>query len=741
MTSTVNQHAQGSCDYCGLPLAHFAAFASVAEDAGPQYCCIGCSFAAKITSETGNAGEERLAMTKLGLAIFFAMSVMVFSLLLWSEQDAQRDNSTEMALAAPFYDIARYLSLLFSVPVLFLLGAPVMENAAREARHGKFSTDLLLAAGVIASFGFSAYHVFIGEGHVYFEVACAILVAVTLGKWLEAHCKRRMTESLGALAKLLPSQVHRVDEDGNVSDITLSEVRAGETLRVFGGERIAVDGEILSGQSLIDEQVLTGESEPVLKARGNQVLAGALNLEGELLIRSSVAGGQGAIKRIVDAVTAAAHAKCKPQILAERISAWFIPSVSALAVLTFLFHGWMGGLYPAISNSLCVILIACPCALGLATPLAIWAGIGRASREQILVREGDALCELGDIQVVAFDKTGTLTTGASLAETRIQDLAWSEPEVASIAKRLAQGSRHLYSQALAAEFANAAACEVENLRMVVGYGIAATLSHTQEIAVLGSRRFLLESGCRIDRELSEKLDLAEAQGLGISLLGIDQSIVASFYFTEKLRPDSAAAVAQLKERGISVTILSGDHQRRVANIAERLGVPYQSSLLPEEKLEAIDRLRSRYGCVAMVGDGVNDAPALAAADVGIALGCGADVSRETADICLLGNQLCRVAQAIEIGKQTRQTVRWNLVWTFAYNLLGISLAVSGRLHPAVAAGAMVASSLMVVIQSLRLANLEFPKANDDASTPMLETKGALSSEHNDVPLLQSSSAA
>lgn len=732
--------AEGACDYCGLPVPGYVA-AAPSEEHEPQYCCIGCSFAAKITSESGTAGEERLAMTKLGLAVFFAMSVMVFSLLLWSEQDSQRDHSNELALSSSFYDIARYLSLLFSIPVMFLLGAPVIENAVREVKRGKLSTDLLLAAGVVASFGYSAYHVFVGLGHVYFEVACAILVAVTLGKWLEAHCKRQMTESIAALAKLLPSTVHRVDESGQESEAALAEVRVGELLRVFGGERIAVDGEILRGESLIDEQVLTGESEPVCKGQGQRVFAGALNLDGELLIRSTVAGGQGAIQRIVDAVTEAARAKCKPQLLAERISAWFLPAVMILSLAAFGGHYFYGGLYAGISNALCVVLIACPCALGLATPLAIWAGIGRASREQILVREGDALCSLGDIKVVAFDKTGTLTTGATLKEMTVLDHGYSEAAIASIARRITEGSRHLYSQAIAAEFIEAAPCEMENARTVMGRGMIATLADSKEAAVLGSRRLLLESGCRIAPDLSAQLDLAEAQGLGISLLGIGRSVVASFYFTESLRADAASSITSLRDQGIQVSILSGDHEQRVANIAERLGVPFQAGLLPEEKLAVIGQLRSKHGKVAMVGDGVNDAPALAAADVGIALGCGADVSRDAAAVCLLGNQLSRVGQAIEIGIQTRKTVRWNLLWTFVYNVLGISLAVAGRLHPAVAAGAMVASSLMVVIQSLRLSHLEFV---DLKSEQVADAGADLHSDslHRDhSPLLESSSAA
>lgn len=706
MTRGTQPERERGCDYCGLPLP--GGRAPSEETSGPQYCCLGCSFAAKITAESGEAGEERLAMTKLGLAVFFAMSVMVFSLLLWSEGKAQQGPGGEIALASSFYDVARYLSLLFSIPVLFLLGPPVVENALRETLRGKLNTDVLLAAGVLASFGYSAYHVFIGEGHVYFEVACAILVAVTLGKWLEAHCKRQMTESLSALAKLLPSRVQVLDESGLATEKKLEEVAAGEVIRIPPGERVAVDGEILRGEGLLDEQILTGESEPASRGPGDRVLAGALNLDGELVIRSLVAGGQGAIQRIVDAVTAAARAKSKPQILAEKIAGRFLPLVILLSGLTLAYHGYYGGFYAGVSNALCVVLIACPCALGLATPLAIWAGIGRASREQILVREGDALCQLGNVRAIAFDKTGTLTTGASLVETHFHGDAQEEEHCRAIAKRLAASSQHLYCQTLRSTFAAAEEYELDDLRVAYGRGVSARDPLSGDEVRLGSRRFLRESGCEIPTEVDRQIDQTEAEGIGVSLLAIGRRPVATFLFSEKLREGAEEAIRSLREEGVELVLLSGDHPQRVAKIADRLGLRYQASMLPEEKLAALTELRKKYGPTAMVGDGVNDAPALSAADVGIALGCGADVSREAAAVCLLGNQLRRVADAIELGRQTQRTVRWNLIWTFAYNAAGISLAMTGRLHPAVAAVAMVASSLMVVIQSLRLANLEFP---------------------------------
>jgi heavy metal translocating P-type ATPase len=720
MSSLVNHQQQRTCDYCGLPLPGGALKrAAGAEDAiasesiaiEKEYCCIGCSFAASITSESGDAGEERMAMTKLGLAVFFAMSVMVFSLLLWSQGESIVGETADARLASLFYSIARYLSLLFSIPVIFLLGAPVLENAVGNVLRGRLSTDLLLAVGVAASFGYSAYHVFLGEGHVYFEVACAILVAVTLGKWLEAHCKRKMTESLSALAKLLPKRVQVLNAEGGVREVELSAIAVGDCLRILAGERIAVDGLIQSGQTLVDEQVITGESEPVSKNVHDRVLAGGLCLDGEIVVRATAAGGEGAIKRIVDAVTAAARARSKPQILAESISAWFLPGVVILALLTFALHWQTSGLYTGFANALCVVLIACPCALGLATPLAIWAGIGRASREQILVREGDALFQLADVRVVALDKTGTLTTGASLTDFEVLSVNHSADEIASIARRLSESSHHLYSKAISSRFEDAAPVDLQSVRLVMGRGVEAVEPRSGERVFLGSPRFLRESGCHFSAELLESLEIAEAKGRGVCLLAIGDQVVAFLQFSERLREGALQAIATLRDRGIELVLLSGDHRRRVEAVAGRFGIAFRAELLPEEKLAALQELRKEHGKLAMVGDGVNDAPALAAADVGIAMGCGADVSRDAAAVCLLGNQLMRIPQAIELGRLTRQTVRWNLIWTFGYNVVGISLAVTGRLHPAVAAGAMIVSSLMVVIQSLRLANIELAQSS------------------------------
>jgi heavy metal translocating P-type ATPase len=720
MSPIANHFQQRTCDYCGLPLPgrayeeHPKAVSSTASDEiapTKEYCCIGCSFAARITSESGDAGEERMAMTKLGLAVFFAMSVMVFSLLLWSQGDSSVGEASDERLASLFYSIARYLSLLFSIPVIFLLGAPVLENAVGNVLRGRLSTDLLLAVGVAASFGYSAYHVFLGEGHVYFEVACAILVAVTLGKWLEAHCKRQMTESLSALAKLLPKRVQVLNAEGGVREVELSEIAVGDCLRILAGERIAVDGLIQSGQTLVDEQVITGESEPVSKNVHDRVLAGGLCLDGEIVVRATAAGGEGAIQRIVNAVTAAAQTRSKPQILAESITAWFLPTVILIASMTFAFHWQTGGAYAGLANALCVVLIACPCALGLATPLAIWAGIGRASREQILVREGDALLQLADLRAVAFDKTGTLTSGASLADYELFPCALSEAEVVSIARRLAESSKHLYSQSIAARFDDATPIDLQFVRVVMGRGVAAILPERDERVLLGSVRFLHESGCNFSDRLRRSIEFSEASGRGISLLAVGDEVVALFQFHERLRDDAVDAISALRDRGIEVVLLSGDHRRRVEAVANRLGIACRAELLPEEKLSVLREMRKTHGKLAMVGDGVNDAPALAAADVGIAMGCGADVSRDAAAVCLLGNQLMRIPQAIELGRLTRQTVRWNLIWTFGYNVVGISLAVTGRLHPAVAAGAMIVSSLMVVIQSLRLANIELAQSS------------------------------
>ena len=704
-----------SCDYCGLPVASGA-------DEGLRYCCSGCRLAASITAAGGADAQARWMMTRLGLALFFSMNVMVFTFLLWSEEAAAGSGGRA---ATAFYDLARFACLLFSAPVLLLLGGPLVEGAAADLRRGRLSIDLLLVAGVAAAFGISAWATWRGAGHVYFEVGCMVLVAVTLGRWLEASGKLQTTAALRELESLLPDRVRRVRRAGDAAaaglqavgdspdrDVPLAEVAVGDVLRILPGEQVPVDAVIESGRAALDERTVSGESEPVVRGPGEPVKSGTTNLDGELVVVVAAPPGAGTLEQLIAAVTAAVRTSGS-QRAADRVAAWFLPAVLAVAVATCAAHAWHRGLAVGVLAGLAVVVVSCPCALGLATPLALWAALGRCMRRHVLVRDGDALERLAGITTFGLDKTGTLTSGCRVERMEILPPADRERALA-VAAGLAAGSSHATAAAIAAVAAaeGMVAAEVHEPRSVAGLGVTGALA-TGETALLGSPAWI--------RERVGSADAWSPAAAARCLLAIGDEVVAAFWMAEEIRPAAAAAVAGLEARGRRAIILSGDQPARVAAVADVLGLAWRAPLLPAAKLTALEDLRLAGG-VAMVGDGINDAAALAAADVGIALGCGADVARWSAAVCLLDDDLDHLPWLVDLAGRTRRTIRWNLLWAFGYNAACIPLAAAGLVHPALAAAAMVASSLLVVGNSLRLGRDGEPVA--PATTELVERRPA-----------------
>ena len=442
----------GECDYCGLPLAGGAVVDEPTGSLGaPRFCCLGCRFAASITASRGADGESRWMMTKLGLAIFFTMNVMVFTMLLWSQQEGAAADPS--AGSRVFYDLARHACLLFTGPVLLLLGGPLVEDVLADLRRGRIGISLLLLAGVAAAFGQSAWATWQGSGHVYFEVACMVLLAVTLGRWLEASGKLRTTQALRDLQQLLPDRVRLVTADGE-AEVPLAGVRPGSVVRLLPGEYVPTDGRIVAGCGAIDERTVTGESVPVVKGPGDPLHSGTLDLDGELIVEVTAAPGAGTLERLIDAVTAAAAGGSRQQRIAERIAAWFLPVVLVVAAGSCAVHWWRQGMAAGVLAGLAVVVVSCPCALGLATPLALWAAIGNAARRQVLVRDGDAFERLGSAQTWCFDKTGTLTTGCRVTDIALRPAAAAagirdDDDLLAVAGALARGSTHVHAQALA----------------------------------------------------------------------------------------------------------------------------------------------------------------------------------------------------------------------------------------------------------------------------------------------------
>jgi heavy metal translocating P-type ATPase len=690
--------AEAGCTYCGLPVPSPWRKART-EAAVPEYCCFGCRVAHQVTGAVGEDGHTRWMLTRLGIGVFFAMNVMAFTMALWT-QDVYADPAADR-LSTTLYGLFRQLCLLFTLPVLFLLGLPLLGNAWDAWRRGLLNVDLLLLAGVAAAVVVSAISVWRDEGPVYFEVACAVLVLVTLGRWLEARGKWLATEALAGLDRLLPGTVRLVSDSGERVQPRLN-VAVGDRIHVVAGERIPCDGTVMGRAAIVDEQILTGETRGSTKQPGDMAHAGTLNVDGDLYLEVLSRGG-GAIERIMRLMREARMARGHYERLAERLARVMLPAVALIALAVAAVHTWMHGVDRGIFAGLSVVLIACPCALGVATPLAVWAALGRAARRGVLFRSGEALERLASIKTIAFDKTGTLTTGQPRLTEWHGGAETSADELWRRTRQMAQASTHGMAQALLArEPVTANAPEYKGVfatRSLPGRGMVAVSGG--DVMLLGSLRLMQEHRQVMPEPLESLAHDAEDSCRPVSAVAWDGRVRGLFVFEETVRPDAQASLAELRRQGLHVCVLTGDHRNSAARLAGDLSVPVEAELLPEDKLAHLARLRAA-GPVAMVGDGINDGPALAASDVGIALGCGADVTRAAASVCLLGDRLSDIPWAIALARRTTRIIGQNLFWAFAYNIFGVGLACTGRLNPVWAALAMILSGGFVLVSSLRL---------------------------------------
>lgn len=704
------------CDYCGLPIPGGLRRTPAGES--PVYCCFGCRFAAQVTRERGEEGAARWALTRLGIAVFFTMNVIMLSMALWS---GDWYATTADSLSQTFADLLRWGSLAASLPVLVLLGPGLAANAAEQMRRGQFSTDVLLVSGVVASYVTSIVSVFRSEGGIYFEVGCVVLVMVTLGRWFEATGRLKASAELDALERLLPETVRLLGKDGETS-IPIEQVRIGDHLRVLAGEWFPTDGMLVGSSALVDEQFLTGESWPVVRREGDTIAGGSLNVEASVELCVTADSSHGTLARLIRLVREARLSKGDWQHLADRVSSVLFPLITGVAVLATIVHTWHYGFERGILAGLSVTLIACPCALGLATPLALWTALGSAARNQVLFRSGAILERLAGIRTVCFDKTGTLTTGRPRVARFVTASGTPVLTVREEAVALASGSTHVLSQAIVEFAGRHSPIDLRTVRVIGGKGVK-SISPELGVVVLGSEAFLVENGLSIPQSLRAELNAAAIAGRPVSLIGWEGSARGVFSFEEDFRGEAVPALRDLKIAGCQVVVLTGDPWASASRLSEKLGVPVLTGLLPESKLARVRELCGA-GPVAMVGDGLNDAPSLAASDVGIAMGCGADVSRDAAGVCLLGNDLTRISWAIDLARKTVRTIRWNLFWAFSWNVVGVGLAAAGLLNPTLAAFAMIASSVLVISNSLRNVGGLQPRARSSAKSAERDTAGA-----------------
>ena len=678
--------------------------------------------AAARSAELADKRRKLIVAVAFGLPLFVLAMARDFGLIapwltpFWAAAEAKMDAAGgnvggSMIMHYPARgDLLNWLFLLLAIPVQFYSGRDFYVHAWKALKARTANMDTLIARGSSAAFFYSAALLaFNLAGHVYFETAAVIIVLILVGKYLEARAKSQTSAAIRALIGLQPKTA-RVLRGGVEVEAPLAAVRVGDIVVVRPGEKLPVDGSITSGQSSLDESMLTGESMPVQKAIGDAVIGATLNRTGSFQFRATRVGKDTALAQIVKLVQEAQGSKAPVQRLVDQVSAVFVPVVIGIALVTFAIWYFVSGDFTqAMMFAVAVLVIACPCALGLATPTAIMVGTGTGAEHGILIKNAEALERASSLNTVVFDKTGTITEGQPAVTDVVASIG--DEELLRLAASVERGSEHPLGEAIvrAAQERGIALAQPQGFEALAGHGVRATVDG--QAVLIGSPRLMQEQG--IDTvDLQSDITRLQGEAKTAVVVAGDGQALGVLGIADPVKATSAAAIAALKRQGVQVLMLTGDNRRTAEAIAQRVGLEPQEVLaevLPETKAAEVKRVQDSGRVVAMVGDGINDAPALEQADVGIAMGTGTDVAMETADITLLRGDLRSVGQAIALSKRTMGTIRWNLFWAFIYNVIGIPIAAGvfypltgWQLSPIIAAGAMAFSSVFVVSNSLRL---------------------------------------
>ena len=696
----VSQHPKSLnilCDQCGLPFSRSeqgrGGITRVNKDVEFHFCCYGCSFTHSLTGEKGEGGIASLFLIRLAFSAFLSMNIMMLSWALYGERlkwlGFEADNIPGLTM----------LLFVLSTPIMLFVGYPFFKNAVSEVRMFRLSMDSLIALGSFAAYGFSTYEVFTGGTRLYFDTGTMVIVLVTAGRYLEASAKVRTSSAVHSLLELRPN-VACVVRGRQEEEVATNEVNVGELIKILPGERIPLDGVIVEGNSSANESFLTGESLPVVKEPGSKVFAATINGEGAIVVRTTAPDSDTLHAQFVRLMEHAQRTRSPMQQLVDRISYIFIPTVIGIAAVTFIAWAFFGTLTAALIHSLTVLVVSCPCALGIGTPLATAIAVARAAEEGILIRSTNILEKLATITAVVFDKTGTLTRG-DLSVVGVHSLGLPEEELVSAAATIESSSEHLFGKAVVryAFKKKIVLSESRNVQAVPGLGIKGEvyLENKWINVIAGNTR--LFSDVHVDRELMEK-DQKERSSIYIAL---DGKICGVIQISDTLRADAVASVDRLKEEGIEVSVLSGDSRAVVDGVGKAIGSrAVFGELMPDEKVKKVREAHDAGKRVLMVGDGINDAPALSTADVGVAFGNATDLTKENADVTIIGSKLMNIPWLIQLGRKTYRIIQWNLFWAFIYNIAGIALAAFGLLDPILAAVAMILSSAVIIVNSRRI---------------------------------------
>ncbi|GJL74905.1 heavy metal translocating P-type ATPase [Nitrosomonas sp.] len=658
-------------------------------------------YGANEISESSHAEEKarRQAAYKAELRLFWISAILTLPLVLQMGAMFTGYGMDAMDI------IPRWLQWLLATPVQFWVGKRFYIGAWHAVRSGGANMDVLVALGTSMAYLFSAVvTLFSLDQHIYFEASAAIITLVLLGKLMEARAKGKTSEAIETLIKLQPKTA-RVERDGKIFEIPTDSLQVGDIFIVRPGESLPVDGIVIEGASSVNESMLTGESLPVNKHPESKVFAATMNQQGLLKCHATSVGADTQLAAIIHLVEEAQGSKAPIQRMADTISGIFVPIVVVISLFTLgITWWWTGTFVTALIHAVAVLVIACPCALGLATPTAIMVGTGRGAQVGVLVKNAAALEHAEKIQTIIVDKTGTLTEGKPAVTDSIPANTLSEQEFMQIAASLEQGSEHPLARAVLerAEKMNVTLKPVTDFSAITGSGLKASIEGTQYL--LGSPKFLTQQGAILDEEKITTLQAAGKTVIAIGAITDEKPRILGYLaIADRLRDTSIEAVKRLQNMGIHVVMLTGDNTVTAEAIAKRTGITeFRAEVLPQDKAAEVKKLKESSRFTGMIGDGINDAPALAAADVSFAIGAGSDVAIEAADITLIRNDLMSVADAISLSRATLRKIRQNLFFAFVYNSLGIPLAAVGMLNPVIAGAAMAMSSVSVVSNSLLL---------------------------------------
>ena len=692
---------------CGMDVDKDKAIKRKIGDRTYYFCSQSCADVYEQPERELKAMKRRVAITLMGVVAVAGLRVLaLFGLV------------AVLMTTTLFGGLRIYSLVLFilSTPVVWIAGWSIVRGAYSSLRNRAINMDVLVTVGVVAGWAFGAVNAFLPDlapgGEGYLEIAVGILAFVLLGKYIEESIRRRSAASIRKLLELQPT-VARVLRDGKEVEVPLEDVRVNDVMIIKPGEKIPTDGVVVAGYSSVDEKIITGESIPVEKSVGDEIIGATVNKSGLLTAKATRIGEETALSQIVNLVEMAQASSAPVQRFADRVVEKFVPMVFSVAAVSFVYWYVVSGFSVAFFVLLAVLLIACPCALGIATPTAILAGVGKGAEYGILLRSGEYVEKARKLKTVVFDKTGTLTRGEPSVTDIVVTDSYAEEEVLKLAAIAEKGSEHPLAEAiLKARQGESSAPDAGSFEAVPGLGVRCAYENRR--ILLGNRRLMQDEKVSIE-QLEHDLERLEGQGKTVVILAVDRELAGIIAVMDTPKENAVEAINKLKSMGLEVAMLTGDNQRTAKAVAEQLGIDQViANVLPWEKVNVIKRLQGEGKTVAMVGDGINDAPALAQADIGIAIGSGTDIAKETGGIVLIRDDLRDVALSVELSKKTMTKINSNLFWAFIYNMVMIPVAAVGLMNPMFAAGAMAISSLTVVSNSalLKFSTFRFEKLND-----------------------------